>query len=105
MDMQKIKQSKLFLKCRTLCRDKKMFMPDQTALNKLAKKIKLPRKYNCQGKILKDTVFKHFTTYFEFLPYIHPVTVKPWSSELHTKLNIYEFDDIIELEKELMNYE
>lgn len=71
-------------------------MPDQTALNKSAKKRKIPAKYNNQGKIKDDTVFKHFTTYFKFFPYIKTVTIKPWESEkLHNKLKIFEFDDIL----------
>lgn len=97
MNMENIRKSGLFEKCRKLCRNKKMFMPDQSALNKLAIKRKASPKYNAQGKIKKDTVFKHFTTYFEFFPYIHPVTVKPWHTEkLHSKLKIFEFDDILE---------
>ncbi len=97
LNMRKIRASGLFSECRTLCRDRKMFMPDQTALNKLARKKKLPRKYNEQGKIRSDTVCKHFTTFFRVFPYIHPVTVKPWEYEkLHSELGITEFDDIIE---------
>jgi len=97
MNMKNIRMSGLFEKCRALCADKKMFMPDQTALNKLAIKKKLPRKFNEQGKIRKETVFKHFTTYFEFFPYFHAVTVKPWDVDrLHSKLGIYEFDDIVD---------
>ncbi len=96
MNMKNIRKSGLFQKCRDMCRDKKMFMPDQSALNKLAIKRKILKKYNEQGKIKADTVFKHFTTFFKFFPYIHTVTVKPWNTEaLHTSLHIFEFDDII----------
>ena len=97
MNMSNIRKSGLFEKCRSLCRDKKMFMPDQSALNKLAIKHKVPAKYNAQGKIKPDTVFKHFTTFFKFFPYIQAVTVKPWHTDkLHNELKIFEFDDIIE---------
>lgn len=97
MNMAKIRKSGLFEKCRVVCRDKKMFMPDQTALNKLSLKRKLPRKYNEQGSIRPDTVFKHFTTFFRFLPYFHSVTVKPWDMEkMHGVLGIYEFDYLFE---------
>ena len=72
-------------------------MPDQTALNKLAVKRKIPSKYNAQGKIKSYTVFKHFTTFFKFFPYIRAVTIKPWDIEkLHNELKIFEFDDILE---------
>lgn len=101
MNMKNIRKSGLFAKCRNMCRDKKMFMPDQSALNKLAVKIKVPTKYNAQGKIYPDTVFKHFTTFFRFFPYIHAVTIKPWHTEkLHNELNIFEFDDILTKYKE-----
>ena len=97
MNMENIRKSGLFEKCRKMCRDEKMFMPDQTALNKLALKIKIPSKYNAQGKIKKDTVFKHFTTYFKFLPYFRAVTIKPWDvCKMHTKLKIYEFDYLLD---------
>lgn len=97
MNMKNIRQSGLFKKCRNLCRDKKMFMPDQTALNKFAIKRKVDVKYNAQGKIKNDTVFKHFTTFFKFFPYIRAVTIKPWNVEmLHNELKIFEFDNILD---------
>lgn len=97
MNMSKIRENGLFKKCRSLCRDKKMFMPDQSALNKLAVKRKVAAKYNAQGKIKPDTVFKHFTTFFKFFPYIRAVTIKPWHTDrLHNELKIFEFDYIIE---------
>lgn len=97
MNMKNIRQSGLFKKCRDMCRDKKMFMPDQSALNKLAVKQKIPAEYNSQGKIRKNTVLKHFTTFFKFFPYIRAVTIKPWHTDkLHKELRIYEFDDILD---------
>ena len=97
LNMANIRKSGLFKKCREMCRDKKMFMPDQSALNKLAVKRKIPAKYNAQGKIKKDTVFKHFTTFFKFFPYIRAVTIKPWHTDkLHRELGIFEFDDILD---------
>ena len=72
-------------------------MPDQTALNKFAIKRKVNVKYNAQGKIKNDTVFKHFTTFFKFFPYIRAVTIKPWNVEmLHNELKIFEFDNILD---------
>ena len=97
MNMSNIRKSGLFRKCRDMCRDKKMFMPDQSALNKLAVKRKIPAKYNAQGKIYPDTVFKHFTTFFKFFPCIRAITIKPWHTDkLHNELKIFEFDDILE---------
>lgn len=97
MNMANIRKSGLFQKCRVMCRDKRMFMPDQSALNKLAVKRKVPEKYNAQGAIKPDTVFKHFTTFFRFFPYFRAVTIKPWQTDrLHGELRIFEFDDILE---------
>ena len=97
MNMKKIRESGLLAGCREMCRTKKIFMPDQSSLNKLAVKKKLPGRYNAQKKIHKKTVFKHFTTYFRYLPKFRPVTIKPWDyDKVHEVLKIYEFDDIFE---------
>lgn len=103
MNMKNIRENGIFEQCRTLCREKRMFMPDQTAINKTALKLKLPVCYNEQGRIKPNTVFKHFTTFFRFLPIFHSVTVKPWDIEkLHNELKIYEFDTIIEECEEIL---
>ena len=97
LNMKKIKETKLFEKCRKRCTEKEMFMPDQSAINKLSdfKKIE-PRKYNEQRKLAKDTVFQHFTTSFRFLPWFHALTIKPWQVErVQKELKIREYDDIL----------
>lgn len=96
-NLEKIRETNLFEKARKLCRNKKMFMPDQSAINKLAtyKKIE-ERKYNEQRKLKEDTILQHFTTSFRFIPWFHTLTVKPWQIErLHEKLKIFEYDDIL----------
>ncbi len=97
LNMKRIRESGLFERCRNLCKHKKMFMPDQSALNKLAKKkIITERKYNEQRKLHKDTVLQHFTTSFRFFPWLHMLTVKPWQTEqMHKRLGLYEYDDIL----------
>lgn len=95
LNMARICESGLFARCRALCREKKMFMPDQSALNKLAVKQKLPRRCNEQAMPRTDTVLKHFTTYFRFFPRFRAVTVKPWETErVQNDLGIHRFDDI-----------
>lgn len=97
LNLEKIRQTKLFERARKMCQDKKMFMPDQSSINKLSigKKIE-KRKYNEQRKLKKDTVFQHFTTSFRFFPFFHKVTIKPWDiDKVHQKLKIFEYDDII----------
>ncbi len=103
LNLQEIRRTGLFEKCRKRCRDKKMFMPDQSAINKLAgAKIKADRRYNEQRKLKPDTVFQHFTTSFRFFPYIHTVSVKPWQiDKVHSTLKIYEYDRLFEQYEEL----
>lgn len=97
MDLSAIRKSGLFEGCRRLCRDRRMLLPDQSALNRLAVKKRLPRRFNEQGRIRKNTVLKHFTTYFRFFPRFRAVTVKPWQTdEVHRILKIYEFDPLME---------
>ena len=76
---------------------KKMFLPDQTAINKLAKEKRIaPRKYNEQYALQGDTVIQHFTTSFRFFPYFRTQTVKPWDvKRVHSVLHLHEYDDLL----------
>jgi len=106
MNMANIRKSGVFQRCRDMCRDVRMFMPDQSALNKTARKGKLPARYNEQGRIKPDTVFKHFTTFFRFFPYVRAVTVKPWQTDrMHRELGIFEFDDILDAYQRSIDHE
>ena len=98
LNLAKIRKSGLFKRAREMCVTKKMFMPDQSALNKLCRgKIICERRYNEQRKLHSDTVFQHFTTSFRFFPYFHSVTVKPWNIEkMHGVLKLHEYDDLLE---------
>ena len=82
MNMVELRKTGLLSKCRHMCTTKKMFMPDQSALNKLSVSKRIcERKYNDQRRLHTDTVFQHFTTHFRFFPYIRTETVKPWQTE------------------------
>lgn len=82
MNMIELRKTGLLSKCRHMCTTKKMFMPDQSALNKLSVSKRIcERKYNDQRRLHTDTVFQHFTTHFRFFPYIRTETVKPWQTE------------------------
>ena len=97
LNVEKIRKTGLFKKARKMCQEKKMFMPDQSALNKLCKYKKImPRKYNEQRKLKKDTIIQHFTTSFRFFPWIRTVTIKPWQiDKMHNDLENFEYDDIL----------
>lgn len=105
LNMRKIKETGLFKSCRDMCRDKQMFMPDQSAINKLAKNKKICKQmYNEQRKLRKNTVFQHFTTSFRFLPWLHTLTVKPWDIErVHSELKLFEYDDILDQYTQVKN--
>ncbi len=98
LNLDLIKKSGSFKKSREMCRKRKMLLPDQAALNKYCKpKLIVKRKYNEQHAMKKDTVFRHFTTTFKFLPYFRPQKVKPWNIDrLHDILKCHDFDDILE---------
>ena len=97
LNMKKIKQTGLFAKVRHMMQTKKMFLPDQSAINKLAvAKRVVPRRYNEQYKLQKDTKIQHFTTSFRFWPYFHTQTVKPWDvARVHSVLHLHEYDDLL----------
>lgn len=97
LNLQRIRETGLFEKCRRRCAKKKMFMPDQSAINKLAvSKRSLPRRLNEQRRLREDTVFQHFTTSFRFFPYIRTVSVKPWQTErMHEILKLHEYDALL----------
>ena len=97
LNMKKIRETELFKNCRARCRSVEMFMPDQSAINKLAKYKKIcPRRFNEQRATKRDTVFRHFTTSFRLFPRFRTVTVKPWDiGRLHSVLSVFEFDGIL----------
>lgn len=98
LNLTKIRQTKLFARCRRMCIEKEIFMPDQSSLNKLTKYKKImPRKYNDQRRLHKDTIIQHFSTTFRLFPKFHTLTVKPWDVDrVHSILKNYEYDDILE---------
>ena len=103
MDIPKIRQTGLLKRARKMCRQRKMIMPDQSALNFCAKYKKIvDKKYNDQKEVLDNTVFRHFSNTFQFFPYFKVIVVKPWQVErLHSELGTHEFDDILAKWQEL----
>ena len=97
LNMKEIKKTQLFARVRKMMQTKWMFLPDQTAINKLAKEKKYaPRRFNEQRKLHSDTVIQHFTTSFRLFPVLHTLTVKPWQvDQVHNVLKIHEYDDIL----------
>lgn len=102
LNMKMIRASGLFEKCRRACAQNRMFMPDQTALNRLCrKKLILPRCYNEQRKLHKNTVIQHFTTSFRFFPWLHTLCVKPWQvDKMHSVLKLHAYDELLDAYRE-----
>ena len=98
LNLKMIKQTELFDKTRKLCNEKKLFLPDQTALNKLTtKRLILDEKYNAQKKLRQNTVLRHFCKTLKFFPYFRTLNVKQWDIEnVHKKLKCHEFDDVLD---------
>ena len=105
LNLEEITRNGLFAEAKRLCITKKMFMPDQSALNKLCKNKKIcDRRYNEQRRLARDTVFQHFTTGFRFFPYFHTVSVKPWNIDaVHKVLKLNEYDLILNEYLEIKN--
>lgn len=104
LNFENIKKSGLFVKARKRVNKRKMFMPDQSALNFLAKrKLILPYKFNEQRTIKSDTVIKHFCQGFKWYgPFFRLYNYKQWHiKEVHEKLGIHDFDRIYEKYDEL----
>lgn len=98
MNVEKMKRENSFENCRKMCMEKKMLLPDQTALNNVCKsKCYLPRKYNEQKQRNDDTVIRHFSMTIKFWPRFHTLNIKPWNiDEIHNTYKINDYDDIIE---------
>lgn len=96
MNLKKMRNEHLLKKCRDMVIEKKMLLPDQTALNKICKdKLYLPRKYNEQRKRKKDTVIRHYSMQLRFIPYFRFVNIKPWNiKDMHDIYNVHDYDDV-----------
>lgn len=97
INVDKIRKTKLFEKSLLLCSNKKMFLADQTAINKtVSHGLILPDKFNEQKKLKNDTVIRHFSMTLKFFPRFKKQNVKPWNvEEVHSVLKTFEFDDIL----------
>lgn len=98
LNMKKIRETGLFENARKMCAERKMWFPDQTALNKLVKKkLFLPTKYNEQRRLRKDTIIQHFCKSIRLFPYFHTINIKPWEVEkVRSVYKITAYDDVLD---------
>lgn len=103
LNMKRIREEKFFERVRDYVHSRKMIMPDQTALHRLGKnRLYLPRRFNEQRNIRKDTVVKHFCRGIRYIPFFHIYNYKQWERDnVHRKLKIYDFEDLYEQYDEL----
>lgn len=99
LNLPKIRDTGLFDRVRELVCNKKMAMPDQSALHKCGKlRLYLPERFNEQRNIKPDTVVKHFCKgikWILFFPFTY--NIKQWHRDkVHKRLKITCFDDIYE---------
>jgi hypothetical protein len=94
--MKRIRETGLFQKALDACAKRKIFLPDQTALNRYATKKKiLPRRFNEQKHRREDTVIRHFSMTIQWFPF-RTQNVKPWQVErVHTVLKTHRYDEIL----------
>lgn len=107
INMNKIKETKLFERSIEMVQNKKLYFSDQTPLNKFTKdKIYLPFRFNEQRKIKPDTVIKHYCKGIQYIPYFKIYNYKQWDVYHHHKfLKSHYFDDIFDLYEELFPLE
>ena len=97
LNMKRIRETGLFRKALDACAKRKIFLPDQTALNRYAKKKKiLPRRFNEQKCRREDTVIRHFSMTIQWIPF-RTQNIKPWQVDrVHTVLKTHGYDEILE---------
>lgn len=98
LNFKRIKENGIFEKCRNLVLNKKLMMPDQSAINRYAKKKYLPRKFNEQRKVKADTVVKHCCARVQYIPpfIFYEVNIKQWQRDKIHKSGITMFDKYYE---------
>ena len=81
LNLARIRRTQLFRRVLQLCGEKKIFLPDQTALHRLTRSKRiLPRRYNEQKREREDTVIRHFSMTIRWIPF-RTQNVKPWQPD------------------------
>ncbi len=98
MNLEMLRETGNLARACRACRDKKIFLPDQTAICRCIKRRKyLPGRFNEQKKRRDDTVVRHFSKTIRWLPFFHTRNIKPWHVEqVRNILHEHSFDDILE---------
>ncbi len=105
-DLDAIKGTDRFEKCRRQVKEHSMMMPDQSAINKYFRdsKHQIDGKFNEQRSIKEDTVIRHYCRILKFLPTPHYIQSKPWDDidYFHENRKEYQCDHVISLAREYL---
>ena len=104
-NMKRMRETNLLGKARELIRTKKLVFADQSAIiRSTTKKKMLPQIFNCQSRLTKKCVIRHFSKRLYFLPYPHVANIKQWHiDDVHYKLKYHQFDDVLNEYISIMN--
>ena len=96
INLKEARRTHLFERARERVCKRRMAFPDQTALNRLVKKKRiLPRRFNEQRAVRKDTVLKHFCQGIRWLPFFKVYNIKQYEvGKVHRNLKITHFDGV-----------
>lgn len=97
LNMKYIKETNLLGKARELIRTKKLTFADQSAIIRSTTKRKMLKQiFNCQARLNKKTVIRHFSKRLYWTPYPHVENIKQWHvDDVHYKLKYHQFDDVL----------
>lgn len=104
INLKKIRETGLFERTLEMCAKKRIFLPDQTALNKFAKnKLIISSVYNEQKHFKDGTIIQHFSKTILWLPFFHTRNIKPWQVDEVKNVLTHKYDDILDSYVELKN--
>lgn len=99
-NLEKCKKTNLFKKCLSFMKNRKLIMPDQSALNKCVEsKLIIDSKYNYQSPKVPTSkvVIHHFSKKIFFFPIFSTKNIKPHDVDnVHKVLKLFCYDDILE---------
>lgn len=97
LNLRELRKTDGFRRVLDVCARKKIFLPDQTVINRCIKRIKrLPRRFNEQKCARADTVIRHFSMTISWFPRFRTQNVKPWQVEkVHGVLKEHCHDEIL----------
>ena len=77
LNLKKIRETKLLKRARQMCQNKKMFMPDESSLNKLSLSKKIEKSSRRElKKVFRRSFFMIPEYLFTYLPYLTETTIQ-----------------------------